>query len=67
MKKTIFAIVLMASLLAGAVETGTDSYLYWMVDVTETDWHYDYSVQVKGMTADDPAGGVASESLLWRW
>lgn len=57
MKKTIFAIVLMASLLAGAVETGTDSYLYWMVDVTETDWHYDYSVQVKGVTDDDPAGG----------
>ena len=53
MKKTIFAIALMASLLAGAAETGTDSYLYWMVDVETTQWDYDYTVRVRGMDGSE--------------
>ena len=50
MKKSIFTIVLMASLLAGASDT--DSYLYWMVNVDEGTWTYDYKVQIKGMTGE---------------
>ena len=45
----------MASLLAGA----TDSYLYWMVDVDEAGWDYDYSVRIK-----DTAGGSGDGSFL---
>lgn len=55
MKKFVFAIALMASLLASATD---DSYLYWMVDVTETAWHYDYSVQVRGKTSDSDVGSL---------
>lgn len=50
MKKSIFAIALMASLLAGAAE---DSYLYWMVNVNENEWGYSYSAQVSGKNGDD--------------
>ena len=47
----------MASLWAGAAD---DSYLYWMVDVDENGWEYDYQVRVKGMETSEPseAGSV---------
>lgn len=59
MKKSIFTIALMASLLAGASDT--DSYLYWMVNVDEGTWTYPYKVQVRGMTgADGDQGSLLS-------
>ena len=48
----------MASLLAGAADTGTDSYLYWMVNVDEQGWEYPYKVQVKGKTESDTQGSL---------
>lgn len=57
MKKSVFVIALMASLLAGAADT--DSYLYWMVDVEEGNWDYSYSVQISGKLKD----GGNTESL----
>ena len=48
----------MASLWAGAAATDTDSYLYWMVDVEEGSWDYEYKVQVKGMPGSSEEGSL---------
>lgn len=54
MKRLVFAIALMASLLANAAaDTGTDSYLYWMVDVNENGWEYNYYAQISGVKVDE--------------
>ena len=49
MKKSFFAIALMASLLAGAAKADTDSYLFWMINVEEDGWEYNYSARVMGV------------------
>ena len=46
----------MASLLAGAAATDIDSYLYWMVNVDEGTWNYDYRVQVRGVPGSSEEG-----------
>ena len=62
MKRLVFAIALMASLLANAAaDTGTDSYLYWMVDVNENGWEYNYYAQISGVKVDE--GGQTKVTL----
>lgn len=61
MKRLVFAIALMASLLANAAaDTGTDSYLYWMVDVDENGWKYDYYAQISGVVDEGGQNKVLS-------
>lgn len=55
MKKSIFSIALMASLLASATD---DSYLYWMVNVEENNWNYNYEVKVLGKTSSEEDTGT---------
>lgn len=55
MKKSIFSIALMASLLASATD---DSYLYWMVNVEENNWDYNYEVKVLGKTSSKEDTGT---------
>ena len=52
MKKSILVIVTMVALISGAADT--DSYLYWMVNVDESSYSYNYTAKVRDTSVTTP-------------